>query len=74
MVKCVIQQVFKVLNRGNPNITESQKADEISSGKLEADRRVAIEYIKSCESGIVTDNIQYNKGNQVSNNVEAQST
>ena len=74
MVDCVIQQVSKVLNRGNSNITESQKVVEISSGKLEADRRAAIEYIESIESGIVTDNIQYYKGNQVSNNVEAQST
>ena len=74
LVDCVNQQVSEVLNRGNSNINESQKVDEISSGKLEADRRAAIEYIESLESGIVTDNIQYNEGNQVSNNVEAQST
>ena len=57
MVHCVIQQVSEVINRGNPNITESQKVDEISSGKLEADKHAAIEYIESLESGIITDNI-----------------
>ena len=56
MVDCVIQQVSEVLNRGNSNITKSPKVDEISSGKLEADRRAAIEYIESLESGIVIDN------------------
>ena len=47
LVDCVIHQVSKVLNRGNSNITKSQKVDEIFSGKLEADRRATIEYIES---------------------------
>ena len=57
MVDCVIQQVSKVLNCGNPNIAESQKVDEISSENLEAVRRAAIKYIESLESGILIVNI-----------------